>query len=126
MAYSLMLKRSRNNGMRSKPSNRTGENSDNRLDSKVKVPAQQYYEKYMTMAREALAVGDRIAAEGFYQHAEHYLRLMNEFKPVALEVESADKDEFTQDEMYPLEEETILAAHSAGLRPQLESESEDL
>jgi hypothetical protein len=126
MAYSLMLKRSRNNGMRPKTSNRMGDNNEGRLDSKVKIPAQQYYEKYMTLARESMAVGDRIAAEGFYQHAEHYLRLMNEFKPMALEVESADKDDLTQDGMYPIDEDTILAVHPAVMRPQLEPEPEDL
>ncbi|MEI8295819.1 MAG: DUF4167 domain-containing protein [Alphaproteobacteria bacterium] len=77
MAYGLTLKRSRNNGMRTKTSNPAVDN-EKRLDSKVKVPAQQHYEKYMTMARESMTVGDRIAAEGFYQHAEHYLRVMNE------------------------------------------------
>jgi hypothetical protein len=29
------------------------------------------------LAREAAASGDRIAAENFYQHAEHYFRVMN-------------------------------------------------
>jgi len=121
-----MLKRSRNNGMRPKTSNRTGESSEGRIDSKVKVPAQQYYEKYMAMARESMAIGDRIAAEGFYQHAEHYLRLMNEFKPMALEVETADKDELIQDEAYSFDEDTILASRTAAMPAQLEPESEDL
>jgi hypothetical protein len=29
------------------------------------------------MARDATAAGDRIAAENFYQHAEHYFRIVN-------------------------------------------------
>lgn len=29
------------------------------------------------MAREAASSGDRVAAENFYQHAEHYFRVMN-------------------------------------------------
>jgi hypothetical protein len=31
----------------------------------------------VTLAREAASSGDRIAAENFYQHAEHYFRVMN-------------------------------------------------
>ena len=34
-------------------------------------------EKYLTLAREASTSGDRIVAEGFFQHAEHYFRVMN-------------------------------------------------
>lgn len=34
-------------------------------------------ERYLEMARAAAVSGDEIAAEGHYQHAEHYFRLMN-------------------------------------------------
>jgi hypothetical protein len=35
------------------------------------------FERYLALAREATASGDRIAAENFYQHAEHYFRVDN-------------------------------------------------
>jgi hypothetical protein len=35
------------------------------------------FERYAALAREAAASGDRIAAENLYQHAEHYLHIMN-------------------------------------------------
>ena len=35
------------------------------------------FERYVALAREASSSGDRIAAENFYQHAEHYFRVMN-------------------------------------------------
>ena len=35
-------------------------------------------EKYMTMAQDANANGDRIVAENYYQYAEHYQRLINQ------------------------------------------------
>ena len=35
------------------------------------------FERYLALAREATASGDRIAAENFYQHAEHYFRMDN-------------------------------------------------
>lgn len=38
--------------------------------------AQHCFDRYTTLAKEALTMGDRIVAEGYYQHAEHYLRVM--------------------------------------------------
>lgn len=39
--------------------------------------AYQVFERYVALAREATVAGDRIAAENFFQHAEHYYRIMN-------------------------------------------------
>jgi hypothetical protein len=38
--------------------------------------ANQIWDKYLALARDASSSGDRIAAENYYQHAEHYYRLM--------------------------------------------------
>jgi hypothetical protein len=45
-------------------------------EGRVRGNAQQVYEKYLTMARDAMAAGDRIAMENYFQHAEHYLRVI--------------------------------------------------
>ena len=37
----------------------------------------QVWEKYLSLAQDAAVSGDRILAEGYYQHAEHYYRLLN-------------------------------------------------
>lgn len=44
---------------------------------KIRGSAYQVFERYIALAREAGASGDRIAAENLYQHAEHYFRVMN-------------------------------------------------
>jgi hypothetical protein len=44
---------------------------------KIRGNAYQVFERYVALAREAAAAGDRIAAENLYQHAEHYYRIMN-------------------------------------------------
>ena len=44
---------------------------------RIRGNAYQVLEKYLALARDASASGDRIAAENFYQHAEHYFRLIN-------------------------------------------------
>ena len=59
---------------------RAGGNSRNQRSggngTVVRGSARQIMEKYFTLAREASTSGDRIVAEGFFQHAEHYFRLM--------------------------------------------------
>jgi len=46
-------------------------------DVRIRGNAYQVLEKYLALARDATAAGDRIAAENFYQHAEHYFRTIN-------------------------------------------------
>ncbi len=43
---------------------------------RVNGNARQVMEKYLALARDATTAGDRITAEGHFQHAEHYFRLM--------------------------------------------------
>ena len=40
--------------------------------------AQQNYERYLALARAQVLTGDQVAAENYFQHAEHYLRSMRE------------------------------------------------
>lgn len=42
---------------------------------KLRGTAAQVFDKYLALARDASSSGDRVAAENFYQHAEHYFRL---------------------------------------------------
>jgi hypothetical protein len=52
-------------------------------DVKLRGTATQLYDKYLALARDANAGGDRVAAENYLQHAEHYYRVMlaNGFNP---------------------------------------------
>jgi hypothetical protein len=65
--------RGRNSGKRNQ--NSRGSGADN--DGKIRGSAQQVLDKYLTLARDATSSGDRIAAEGYFQHAEHYHRVLN-------------------------------------------------
>ena len=38
---------------------------------------QRSYERYMALAQAEAQAGDRVAAENYYQHAEHYFRSMS-------------------------------------------------
>jgi hypothetical protein len=46
------------------------------LDVRVRGNAWQVYEKYQALARDAQGSGDRVAAENYNQHAEHYYRII--------------------------------------------------
>lgn len=46
-------------------------------DVRVRGTAQQLFEKYLQLGRDSTGSGDRVAAEGYFQHAEHYFRIMN-------------------------------------------------
>jgi hypothetical protein len=46
-------------------------------DIRIRGNAHQVLEKYLAMARDASSQGDRVSAENFYQHAEHYYRVIN-------------------------------------------------
>ena len=74
--------RGRNNGgnphhNRPRPPYRSQTFESNGPSVKIRGNAYQVFERYVALAREAAAGGDRIAAENFYQHAEHYFRIMN-------------------------------------------------
>ncbi len=44
---------------------------------KIRGTAAQVLEKYLNLAKEAATSGDRVASENYYQHAEHYYRIVN-------------------------------------------------
>lgn len=76
--------RGRNNGggNNNNNNNRKGPNPLNRNyesngpDVKIRGSAQQIAEKYATLARDAMSSGDRVMAENYLQHAEHYNRII--------------------------------------------------
>jgi hypothetical protein len=62
-----------NNGGGFNP-NRTYDSSGPEI--KIRGSASHVYEKYLQLARDANSSGDRIMAENYLQHAEHYYRIM--------------------------------------------------
>jgi len=48
-----------------------------RPDSRSHQNAQRSYERYLALAKAQAQAGDIVAAENYYQHAEHYFRSMS-------------------------------------------------
>src|SRR3569623_1761602 len=73
--------RNRNNNNNNN-NNRRGQNPMTRVyesngpDIKIRGTASHIAEKYLQLAGDARSSGDPVAAENYYQHAEHYFRLI--------------------------------------------------
>lgn len=46
-------------------------------DLRIRGTAQQLFEKYLQLGRDASSSGDRVMAESYFQYAEHYFRILN-------------------------------------------------
>ena len=69
------MKRSRGRGRR--PQNNHSRAFDSTgPDVKIRGTASHVYEKYLQLARDAGSAGDRVMAENYLQHAEHYFRIL--------------------------------------------------
>jgi hypothetical protein len=77
-----MRNNNRNNNNNNNNNNRRGQNPMTRVyesngpDIKIRGTASHIGEKYLQLARDARSSGDPVAAENYYQHAEHYFRLI--------------------------------------------------
>ncbi|MDP3959171.1 MAG: DUF4167 domain-containing protein [Pseudorhodobacter sp.] len=68
-------------------------------DGKVRGTPQQIIEKYIFLARDAQLSNDRVAAENFNQHAEHYTRLLAEAqRELAAEQEARQSQQQQRDQ----------------------------
>ncbi|MDB5617195.1 DUF4167 domain-containing protein [Tardiphaga sp.] len=87
--------------------NRRGQNPMTRVfesngpDIKIRGTASHVAEKYVQLARDARSSGDPVAAENYYQHAEHYFRLI-----------AAAQEQFRQNQPQPRTENEMASEDS--------------
>jgi hypothetical protein len=78
------MRNGQNKRMRGRSNNNRGKSSNpltrvyesNGPDVKIRGTASHVAEKYIQLARDSQASGDPVAAENYYQHAEHYFRMI--------------------------------------------------
>jgi hypothetical protein len=76
------MRNGQNKRMRGRNNHRKSHNPMSRVyesngpDVKIRGNPSHIAEKYIQLARDAQASGDPIAAENYYQHAEHYFRVI--------------------------------------------------
>ena len=86
---------------RNKNNNRRGSagNNINRVfesagpEGRVRGTPQQIIDKYLSLTYDAQLSGDRVAAENFQQHAEHYARLLMEAQKELAEKQTEQTDQ---------------------------------
>ena len=54
------------------------ENFQRKIPNRNNHNASKLIEKYNNLAREALSAGDKILSENYFQHADHFTRVLNE------------------------------------------------
>lgn len=87
-------KRARSRGRKgANPLTRTYES--NGPDVKIRGTASHVADKYLSLSRDAQASGDRVMAENYLQHAEHYLRIIAAANPVREPQEQPRIDDHT-------------------------------
>ncbi len=75
------MKRGRNQRRRQGGSNPNRALDSNGPDVRIRGTANQIYDKYTALARDASSAGDRVKAESYLQHAEHYFRVIRAMQP---------------------------------------------
>lgn len=75
------MKRGRNQRRRQGGSNPNRALDSNGPDVRIRGTANQIYDKYTALARDASSAGDRVKAESYQQHAEHYFRMIRAMQP---------------------------------------------
>ena len=69
----------KSNGNRPKfVSNLNNENFQRKIPGRNNHNASKLIDKYNNLAREALSSGDKILSENYFQHADHFTRILNE------------------------------------------------
>lgn len=63
-------------GGNQQPMNRNHVFDSSGPDVRVRGTAQQLFEKYLQLGRDATSGGDRVMAEAYFQYAEHYFRVL--------------------------------------------------
>jgi hypothetical protein len=60
--------------MRLRPDSFSNSQTSNRF--RTSQSAEQLFEKYNTLAKEALSSGDKTISENYFQHADHFMRII--------------------------------------------------
>ena len=91
---------------------------------KVRGHAQHVFEKYQQLARDATTSGDRVLAENFLQHAEHYFRVLRTIQPNRPISDFVARDSFASGYDIDFEDESGAQALPDETPPEAQSEGQ--
>ena len=83
------------------------ENFQRKIPGRNNHNASKLIEKYSNLAREALSNGDKILSENYFQHADHFTRIMHEQESFKKSKFSQDNSEIKKDDQSNNKEEKV-------------------
>ena len=63
---------------RMRPGSYSNSNGYNRFNFRNSLSAEKLFEKYTSLAKEAMSSGDKTLSENYLQHADHFMRIIDE------------------------------------------------
>ncbi len=95
-------------------------------DVKIRGTATNIFERYCQLARDANSSGDRVAAENYLQHAEHYYRIMlaQGVTPMQRAANQQQNQQQPNGNGQPQSQPAAAPATEGGEQPSLEMELE--
>ena len=107
--------KSRNRGRNANRRGNNGGSIINRVfesagpEGKVRGTPQQIIDKYISLAHDSQLSGDRVSAENFQQHAEHYSRILSEAQK---ELIDKQVETFSANSLNPNKNENLIQENS--------------
>ena len=91
----------KSNGDRNKFSSNFSNNENflRKMPGRNNHNASKLIEKYSNLAREALSGGDKILSENYFQHADHFMRILNEKELQKKTISSNQNPESSQEKI---------------------------
>ena len=100
------------------------ENFQRKIPGRNNHNAPKLIEKYNNLAREALSSGDKILSESYFQHADHFTRILNEqekFKKSRFSDKSSN-EETSIDKKKDNQDEIVLEKENSKILDEVKTE----
>jgi len=66
------------NGVQARLRSNTFSNGHNKNNYRPTLSAEKLFEKYSALAKEAMSSGDKTLSENYFQHADHFMRIIED------------------------------------------------
>ena len=116
------FRRNNSKDWRSGSSNSASNNFQRRSFSRNGLKAEKLLEKYNNLAKEALSSGDKILSESYYQHADHFLRVVENQNSI----QSNSKSQLNSSSVEQNSEEKIILDDKNNSSNQQSNNTEDI
>ena len=99
----------KSNGDRNKFSSNfsNNDNFQRKMPGRNNHNASKLIEKYSNLAREALSTGDKILSENYFQHADHFMRILNEREFQKKNISTSENSSSNQEDLSNMDKNKV-------------------